>query len=205
MTGALPLAAAIETALDLYVNRDAQALARCSELEGKVIRFDVTVPAVTLYFLPHGDGIQVLSHFEGEVHTHLQGTALALARTTLGSREDTVFSGDLQISGDTETAQRFQDILTSVDWDWEEQLSMFTGDVIAHRLGTLARQTGHFLGDAGATLTQNMGEYLQEEARLVPTRLEIESFLAQVDQLRSDTDRLAARVDRLLRAMDDAP
>ena len=38
---------------------------------------------------------------------------------------------------------------------------------------------------------------LQEEGRLLPTRYEIDQFLADVDRLRDDGERLAARVERL--------
>ena len=40
-------------------------------------------------------------------------------------------------------------------------------------------------------------EKLQEEGRLLPTRYEIDQFLAAVDRLRDDGERLAARVERL--------
>jgi len=44
---------------------------------------------------------------------------------------------------------------------------------------------------------QNLREYLQEEARLLPTRYEAKEFLDAVDALRDDVERLAARVERL--------
>ena len=43
----------------------------------------------------------------------------------------------------------------------------------------------------------DLTEYLQEEARVVPTRMGLEAFMDDIDTLRSDVDRLAARVDRL--------
>jgi ubiquinone biosynthesis protein UbiJ len=41
-----------------------------------------------------------------------------------------------------------------------------------------------------------VAEYLQEEGRDVPTRVEVEEFLEAVDQLREATDRLDARLSR---------
>ena len=38
---------------------------------------------------------------------------------------------------------------------------------------------------------------LEEEARVLPTRHEIETFLTAVDGIRADVDRLAARIQRL--------
>ena len=45
----------------------------------------------------------------------------------------------------------------------------------------------------------------QEEARLLPTRSEVDHFLDDVDQLRSDLDRLNARIERLLQTRDNEP
>ena len=48
-----------------------------------------------------------------------------------------------------------------------------------------------------STLEKDLGEYLQEELRLLPVRIEIDAFLAAVDSLRDDSERLQARFDRL--------
>ncbi len=105
----------------------------------------------------------------------------------------------MEIRGDTDTGQAFQDILSEVDLDWEEPLSRLTGDVIAHQAGKLVHEGRQFIRQACGTLEQDLSEYLQEEARLLPARIEVHYFLDEVDRLRSDTDRLTARVARLLK------
>jgi len=205
MTPATTLAASLETAVDLYLKQDPQALRRCASLEGKIIGLDVTGLGLSLYFLPSSDGIQVLGHYEGDVDTRLTGSPFSLAQLALGSREDTLFKGAVEIKGDTELGQQFQDLLANTDWDWEEQLSHITGDVIARQIGNVARLSGKFLNDSRNTVEQDVSEYLQEEARLLPTRVEVDSFLEDVDQLRSDLDRLNARIERLLQAVDTEP
>ena len=42
-----------------------------------------------------------------------------------------------------------------------------------------------------------MAEYLQEEGRDVPARVEVDEFLEGVDRLRDDTERLDAKLARL--------
>ena len=202
MNPASTLAAAMETALDLYLKQDPQARQRCATMEGKVIGLDITGLGLSLYFLPGNEGIQVLGYYEGEVDTQLSGSLVGFARLALESREDALFKGAVDIKGDTETGQQFQDILANADWDWEEQLSHITGDVFAHQTGNLVRKSGQFINNSLATLEQDTSEYLQEEARLVPTQAEVAYFLEDVDLLRSDTDRLSARVERLLKTRD---
>lgn len=196
------LAAALENALNLYLKQDPDALQRTAQLHGKVVAVSLTGTGLTLYFLPDRDGVQVLSHYEGDTDTHLTGTPLGFARLALDSREDALFQGAVKIDGDTETGQAFQDLLAGVDWDWEEQLSRVTGDVIAHQTGKLAKQAKQLLVDSRDTLAQDCSEYLQEEAQWLPTQTEVDYFLADVDRLRDDVERLEARVKRLLQAGD---
>ena len=202
MTAPLALAAGLEAALDFYIRQDPQALQRCATLEGKCIELDVTGTGLRLFFLPHLDGIQVMTRYEGDIDTRLRGTPLGLARTALGSREDSLLDRAVEVRGDTETGQLFQEILLKTDWDWEEQLSAVTGDIVAHQVGETVRGTRRYMRDAGMTMRQDISEYIQEEARLAPTRTELQEFLDDVDRLRADTDRLEARVVRLERQPD---
>ena len=43
----------------------------------------------------------------------------------------------------------------------------------------------------------NASEFLQEETRDLPARPEVDIFYVQVDELRTDFDRLQSRVERL--------
>lgn len=196
------LSAALESALDLYLKQDPDALHHCAAMQDKVIAVNLTGTDFTLYFMPDAEGVKVQTFYEGEPDTLLRGTPAGFARLALEKREDALFHGAVEISGDTETGQQFQDILAGVDWDWEEQLSKLTGDTVAHQVGELVRKGRKWLGDTGETVQQDISEYLQEEARLLPTRTELNEFLDDVDQLRSNTDRLEARVERLLKSQE---
>ena len=202
MNPASTLAAALESALDLYLKQDPGALQRCAEMDGKVIALDVTGLDLSLYFVPGPDGILVAGHYEDEPDTRLRASPLGFARLSLGPGEDALFEGAVDIQGDTDTGEQFQDILSAVDLDWEEQLSRITGDVVAHQTGKLARKVTQFIKNSHNTLQQDVSEYLQEEVRLLPARTEVDYFLEEVDQLRADVDRLSARVDRLFRTPD---
>ena len=61
------------------------------------------------------------------------------------------------------------------------------------------RAAGRWGRQSADNLSLDLKEYLQEEARLLPSRYEIEEFLDQADTLRDDVERLAARVERLSR------
>jgi len=87
--------------------------------------------------------------------------------------------------------------IDEMDIDWEEQLSKLTGDFIAHQLGNAARQAGKILQHGRNTLEQDIGEYLQEELRVLPSRIETLNFSTDVSRISMDVERLQARVKRL--------
>lgn len=192
------LTAAVETAFNRYLGLEPEALQKLAALQSKVIALQLKGLDFELYFLPGTDGVQVLGDYEGEPDTRLKGTALALAR--LGMRRGVdggTFGADIEITGDTDIGQRFKEALDAVELDWEEWLSQATGDVLAHRVGSTVRGVSSYLKQACETLLQDTEEYLHEEARLMPTRIENDNFVDDVDRLRMDADRLEARVLRL--------
>jgi len=101
------------------------------------------------------------------------------------------------IEGDAEVAQKFRELLAQAQPDFEEELSRVIGDVAARQVANFARGFLDWGRKAGGSLATNVAEYLQEEGRDLPTRTETEEFLAGVDRLRDDAERLEARLARL--------
>jgi ubiquinone biosynthesis accessory factor UbiJ len=191
---------ALESAVNHWIGLDPDNRARMAALENRCIGVEFTWPGLQLFLYPGSDGIRISGRHEGAADTTLHGSPLALARLGLGGDiGKTLFSGDVTISGDVETGQAFKAILDDMDIDWEEHLSRLTGDVFAHQLGNTARRAVRVLHHGRVTLEQDVGEYLREELRVLPARIEVQNFTADVARLRTDTDRLAARIKRLQR------
>ncbi|MCG7925708.1 MAG: SCP2 sterol-binding domain-containing protein [Candidatus Thiodiazotropha taylori] len=203
MTITAALFASLEQLLNQAINLDPEAAKRLAPMQGRVIQLDLLGTGLNLYMIPEPQGFQVLSHFEGEADCLLRGSLLDLASMRNPSNSsDQLFNGSVTIEGDTALAQRFGAFFSSLDIDWEEQLSRLTGDVAAHQIGSLARG---FLGwgkQLNQTTSLNLKEYLEEELRLIPGRYEMNPFLQDVDRLRDDVERLEARIQRLSRRDD---
>jgi len=196
---------ALESAANGWMGLDPDNRARMATLDGRSIGIDLTGTGLQLYLYPGAHGLHISDAHEGPVDTMLHGSPLALARLGIGGATGKpLFSGEVTISGDVETGQAFKAILDDMDIDWEEHLSRLTGDMVAHQLGNAARQAGRALRHGRATLEQDVGEYLREELRLLPARVEVENFATDVARLRTDTDRLSARIKRLQRTGDGA-
>jgi ubiquinone biosynthesis accessory factor UbiJ len=192
--------AGLETALNRYIALDPEGAARLGPLHGRLIAIELAGFGTRIYLIPGPDGLQVFGAYESEPDCLLRGSPLALARMGLAERkEDELFAGEVEVEGDTRLAQDLGAFLSGLDVDWEEQLSRLVGDPVAHQVGQGLRSVGRWGHKSADTLTQDLKEYLQEEARLLPTDYEVQAFLDRVDTLRDDVERLAARIDRLAR------
>jgi len=188
----------LEVAINNYLSLDPEISQQLSNMHGAIIGFDLTGTGILIYFIPNQNGqIQLLSQIEGEADCLIKGTPFSLLRSSNDDNAQQVFSGDVEIIGNSSLAQQFTRILKQIDVDWEEQLSKITGDVIAHQVGNVFRNADSWFTRFNQTSKANMQEYLQEEARLLPGIYELENFYHDVDQLRDDTERLAARIARL--------
>jgi ubiquinone biosynthesis protein UbiJ len=195
----------LELAFNSYLDMDPAAGARLASLDGRVIALELRGLDLMLVFRVQGQDIAFIEEPDPKPDTVLRGTPISLARLGFGRGNvtGTLFSGEVKISGDVETGQAFKAVLDAIDIDWEEQLARLTGDVLAHQLGNAARHTGRWLDHVRLTLEQDLSEYLQEELRVVPTRIEIENLIENISRLSMDADRLEARVKRLLAARGD--
>ncbi|BAZ92699.1 hypothetical protein TspCOW1_24450 [Thiohalobacter sp. COW1] len=199
------LTAALETALNRYLALDPEARARLTPLAGRVIALELRGLGLRLFFLPGEHDIQILQQCEDAADATIAGTPLALARLALAERPgEGLFSDAVELRGDTGLAQRFQALLQSVQVDWEEQLARLVGDQLAHQTGRAVRHGRDYASRTSRTLRADLSEYLTEEARLLPSRPELELFHADVDVLRDDVERLEARLQRLERRLSES-
>jgi ubiquinone biosynthesis protein UbiJ len=196
------LLAGLETAVNRTLALDPATLECMRALEGKVIAMEFRLDAQatqnpTLYVLPGPAGVRLMGQFEGQPDTTLRGSPLSLLRMTMGATGEGLFTGEVEFHGDVALGQRFKRIWDDLEIDWEEHLSQYTGDILAHQAGNMVRGLGEWGREAAARLRQDLGEYLQEERRDLPHRNEVADFLAGVDRLRDDVERIDARVRRL--------
>ncbi|MFQ3190200.1 MAG: ubiquinone biosynthesis protein UbiJ [Paraglaciecola sp.] len=106
----------------------------------------------------------------------------------------------LNLIGDIYVAQTFSALLKDLDVDWEEQLSRFTGDIVAHQTFTSMRT----LFDTAKTQIEKsaveLGEHLTQSDSIAVKPIEIIEFSRGVSDLRSTTERLSARIALLEQA-----
>lgn len=192
------LTASIESALNRYLSLDPEALPRFASLEGKIISLEIKGLNQTLSLFPSADGFLVLSDYDGEADACISATPVALVKLGLADdSKDLLFSGEIELSGDTRLASQFSRLFSQLDIDWEELLAQNIGDIAAHKIGNALRGVNQWFKRSTGAVSLDAGEYLQEEAHLSPSNAELRKFIRQVDELREGVDRLTAKIDIL--------
>jgi len=196
---------AIETAFAAWLKLDGEALPRFASMQDKVICLHITGLEIKLYFLPNAHSIQVMGNYAGEADTTIRGSAMTLMRmSTAQDSGKVLLASDAQIEGNIGLGTRFSQLLQEIEIDWEEWLSKLVGDIAAHQVGNLSRESVGWLKNSEHAMRLNVAEYLSEESHLLPADAEVAYYLDQIDTMRMDTDRLAARIKRLQHQLDES-
>jgi len=191
--------APLESVLNRNIAASGAARGLCGRLAGKVLAVRFTGLPLALQFESDGERMKLDTATTATANATLTGTPLSLLQLASPRPEAALRTGTVHIEGDAEVAQTFSELLKHARPDLEEELSRVIGDVAAHQVGNIARSALAFGRRTADTFTQNVAEFLQEEGRDVPARVEADEFIAGVDKLRDDVDRLEARLARLER------
>ena len=190
---------ALETALNQALALDADARAALRRFDGRRIELTLQSPPLALKLRVEGDRLVVgpvdpSDEPDLAVHSTLGGM---LSQLPFLRRDDAPPVGKVRVSGDAELARQLQRLAERFDPDWQKPFVGVFGEIIgvqvANAFAGALRQTR----ELGRNFAQSAAEYVTEESRDVVGRDELDAFLDDVDQLRDDAERQAARVTRL--------
>ena len=187
-----PLAVALQTAFNRYIELDPDSTLRIEALAGKVVCLKIGALDTELFFIFTEKRVEIAEEFAAPADTVISGGPFSMLSLALG--RSSIFDGDIKITGDTELAQKFSRCLNEIDIDWEEHLSHLTGDAVAHQLGRFSRGLRHWMTERSAAMQENTADYLRDETGNVPHSWELNEFVEQVDDLRDRVDLLEARI-----------
>lgn len=195
--------AGLEQALNAALALDPKTLERLGRLQGRVIAIELSGTGIRLLLQPERNALRLMGHYDGVVDTTLRGSPFALLRMSAGRTGEGMFRGEVEIDGDVELGQQIQRVFEKLEIDWEEHLSRLTGDIVAHQIGNTVRDLFSWGERAADHLGEDTADYLQEETEILPLHWEVQEFIEQVDTLRSDADRIEARIKRLQRMLEN--
>lgn len=189
---------ALEQALNIPFRIDPEARVGLAALAGRSLRVVLSSPAqsLELAFTPERIAVRAPT---GTADVTVRGSLLQLAALMRARPEQTqkVVASGLAMEGDIDTAWAVKRLFENAPVDWQEAFASTVGDVPAELLMRGLRGIGGSLRYAARQLGANAVAFLQEEERALPRPWEMDEFLAAVDTLRDDVERLGQRVRRL--------
>lgn len=189
------LAPVVEAAIASALSGSSDAQRDLKLLDGKLIALELKEMPFRLYFLFPNGKLAVHGVCQDKPDMTVRVPTAVLLKTVLKQGGDAP-SRNIELNGDAETAQIFSRVLKQTNLDWEELLSHYVGDIASHQVGKFVHGLTSWSKDTASRLGRDIAEYLQYETRNLPPRFEVDAFLDGVDHLKSDVDRLAARLKK---------
>lgn len=188
-----PLQAAVRRALEY----DPDTRERVRALGDRVVEIEFTGLERTLFVAIDQGTVSFSRRAPRAPDLRLIGSPMTFARVAMAPERVEITESGIRIEGDVGLAQRFARLLRQLDIDWEEWASRYVGDVLAHRAGRFAEGLRDWAQHSREQFRQDVSEYLQEEVRLLAPRERVVRLMNEIDETRSDVERLAARIRRL--------
>ena len=191
----------LEAALNRALALDPDTRDALRALDGQRIVLQVEQPPLALQVRVDGDRLVVGPPEEAvEPDLSVRSTLGALiAQLPMFRRDDAPPVGRLRVSGDADLARRLQRLAERFDPDWQQPFAAVFGDVIGVQIANAVAGALRQARSAGRNFAQATAEYLTEESRDVVGREELNAFHDDVDALRDDVERIAARIARVQR------
>lgn len=192
---------ALETAINQALALDDSSQEKISALDGKVLEIIVAPLDINFFICFDQQKMQLLAEYTNTADTIIHSSPLGLIRLSLlpASKARSLFNDKIRLSGDIELGQQVKQLFDELEIDWEGHLAHFTGDVVAHQVGSIFRKGLSFKNQLSSSLRHSIKDYLQAELNLFPPREEIEDFCHDVDTLALDVERLQAQFNQVLK------
>jgi len=106
-------------------------------------------------------------------------------------------SGQLDFSGDLSILQAVSRLFDKIDIDFEEVLSRYIGDGAAYQINSSAKQLAKSFSSQTSAFAHTLADAALDEKPIGVRPIMLVNFSDEVNQIRADVDRLAAKLEQL--------
>ena len=204
------LSAGIELGINQLLKLDPQSQLKLKKLAGKQLKVTIREFPWPLLF-NFSEQVDVLAEQavdnaqlnENGQQYQSADCQIELALETLPELQDSskisqlIQQKKLLLEGDIQVAQGFSSLIKELDIDWEEQLSHYTGDVLAHQAFSSMKSVFETAQKNMQQFSASLSDSLMQDQGITIPATQLEEFCKQVNELRSATQRLDARLKLL--------
>jgi ubiquinone biosynthesis protein UbiJ len=189
----------LEAALNRALALDPDTRDALASLDGRCVALTIESPPLALQLRVEGQRLLV-GPVEAEAPADLGIRATLgglISQLPMFRRDDAPPVGRMRLEGDADLARRLQRLAERFDPDWQQPFARVFGDVLGVQIANAFAAALKQARVAGRNLAESAAEFVTEESRDVVARAELNAFHDDVDVLRDDVERMAARVARL--------
>jgi len=161
------------------------------DIDGKKIKINITDIEKEVFISIEGKKIiliESLNTFDVEISSSIINFAFFIL-----SRGSDTYSSKIKISGDVDTANKFNEILSKSS-ELRELVSNYIGGEnfakIESIFSNLSSKFSEFMGNK----QKDVRDYLIHDLEILPSKNEVEKFLDDVDEVRSRTEILMKKI-----------
>lgn len=186
----------LEQAIRSALALDEKSSTRLAALDGKTLAL-VILPLDVRFFIEFAhSSLFIKAHTDHIPDCTIKSSPMGLVRLSLlpASKARSLFNDHIKMEGNAEFGEAVKALFDDLDIDWEGHLAYFTGDVVAHQIGNVVRKGAAFTEHLRNSFKHQFGDFLKEELRVSPGQEELRDFFDDVDIIRADVERLAAKI-----------
>lgn len=195
------LQATLQTLINHYIALDKEIEQKLKPLGGKILEVHVKKTPFHYGFLFTKNNIEIIAADKITADASISGDLVTFLRVFKSSSLSDM--SKLTMTGDQAFSENAYHVLHDLDIDWEEVLSHYTGDVIAHKIGQCVQGLQKWFHRGTDSFKLSLTEYLQEELRYFPSAAEMNDFMDEVDELKHSLERLTMRLSPYLQEQHD--
>lgn len=197
----------VEQLLNRFIAADSHVGKQLQPFAGKTIEIVSQSPDLSIVVLLDARHLRLCAgpaqRLAIKPDARIAGKAVDLLALLTGDPEQRPLANPaLQISGATELIQDLFRAMQSLDLRWEDYLAPLIGDTLTEQGSQLQRQSSDWVRDSRQRINRNIEDYLKEEARSLPHEQAVAGFQDDLDTLKLQIDRAAARAQLLRTRLD---
>ena len=188
----------LELASNKTLEHDPQSLERLVKLHGKTMTLNLTSLSQSISVSPQLEGLEFSYQAPDKVDVTLSATISAMVKISRDGMDNAELEpGELEIAGDPIIGQRFAQLISELNIDWDALLAEQIGEAPAKAVTYAATQVKVFADESRDKFKDFVNDFIKDDMELVADKSEVEAYLDSVDTIRADVDRLSVRLDRI--------
>ena len=157
---------------------------------------ELEIDTLSIKFIVSSEGQLVVADPEVSSDTYIHMTIKGLIQLITQKKKN-----GITVKGNLDLANDFSKVIEELEWDMEEDLSRFVGDIPATEITKISKKVFKHTKTNIKNLAENFIEYWQEENKILSKNDDLEIFNANVDELSEDVDRVEAKINNYIKEL----